>query len=189
MFLSFRRIIPLALATLTASLFALSAAAPALAGTVTGTLVLTGGTLSIAVADAPDLSLTLNGSDQTASDTFEIDAKDLRGSGAGWKVTVTSTTFTNLEGKTLANTAATITGVSALCDGGTCSEPVNGIGYPLTVPADEVAPTAATLFNAAVDSGMGDFTLTPTFQLSVPANAYAGNYSSTITLDIASGPN
>jgi uncharacterized membrane protein len=35
---------------------------------------------------------------------------------------------------------------------------------------------------------MGDFTLTPTVDVTIPANAYAGTYTSTITLAVASAP-
>lgn len=190
MFASIRRIPSLVLAGLSAGLLALGATVPAFAGDVTGTFGLTGGPLAIAASDAPTVNLTLDGTDQSTTDTFTIDAKDLRGTGAGWKVTITSTLFTNGDGKTLADDAAEITGIAVDCDDGTCTDPENGVGYPLTIPADVVAPAeAATLFNAGADKGMGDFTLTPTFKLSVPANAYAGSYSSTITLDIASGPN
>jgi hypothetical protein len=35
---------------------------------------------------------------------------------------------------------------------------------------------------------MGDFNLTPTLQVSVPANAYAGTYTSTLTIAVVSGP-
>jgi len=35
---------------------------------------------------------------------------------------------------------------------------------------------------------MGSFTITPTVKVSVPANAYAGIYTSTVTLAVVSGP-
>jgi hypothetical protein len=59
---------------------------------------------------------------------------------------------------------------------------------PVTVPADVTAPTAITFFNATADSGMGDFTVTPTYRVTIPANTYAGEYSSTITITVATGP-
>jgi hypothetical protein len=45
-----------------------------------------------------------------------------------------------------------------------------------------------TFYNAAANTGMGDFTVTPTVEVSVPANAYAGTYTSTLTLAVVSGP-
>jgi hypothetical protein len=56
------------------------------------------------------------------------------------------------------------------------------------VPAGSTAPTATKLLNAATASGVGNQTVTPTFKLAVPANTYAGTYTSTWTLTLASGP-
>jgi hypothetical protein len=50
------------------------------------------------------------------------------------------------------------------------------------------ASPAAKFFSAAADSGMGNFTVTPAVDVSVPANSYAGTYSSTLTLAATSGP-
>lgn len=163
-------------------------ASPIFADDVTGSLDINGGSLTMATADDPTFSaITLDGTDQSSSDPIDIDVNDSTGTGNGWKLQVTSTTFTNGGGKTLPNTALAITGVSSVCDT-TCTNPTNGTSYSLTVPADTVAPTAVTFFNSAVDTGMGDFTVTPTFELSVPATAYAGTYNSTVTITIASGP-
>jgi hypothetical protein len=73
-------------------------------------------------------------------------------------------------------------------EGNTCTDPTNSVTYPLTVPADTDAPDAVAFYNAASSTGMGSFTVTPTMSLTVPANAYAGSYSSTITLAIDNGP-
>jgi hypothetical protein len=35
---------------------------------------------------------------------------------------------------------------------------------------------------------MGRFTVTPTINVAIPGNAYAGNYSSTITIAAVTGP-
>lgn len=172
------------------AVLSVGAIAPAFADDVTGTANITGGSLAMAATDAPTLAATLNGTDQTVTDTFVIDAKDNRGTGAGWKLQITSTQFSTggATPKTLSTSAATITGATVICDAGTCTNPTNSITYPLTVPAGATAPAAVSLYNAALDTGMGDFTVTPTFQVAVPANAYAGNYSSTVTLTIATAP-
>jgi hypothetical protein len=44
------------------------------------------------------------------------------------------------------------------------------------------------LFNAAANTGMGRFTVTPTIGVAVPGNAYAGTYTSTVTVAAVSGP-
>jgi len=167
---------------------AFALALPIYADDVTGSLTVTGGSLTVAATDNPAFSsITLDGTDQTVPDTIAIDVNDSTGSGSGWKLQVTSTTFTNAGSKTLPNTAMAITGVSSVCDV-TCTNPTNGVSYSVTVPADTAAPAAVSFFNAAVDTGMGDFTVTPTLVLSVPATTYAGTYNSTVTITIASGP-
>jgi hypothetical protein len=101
---------------------------------------------------------------------------------------VTSTEFTD-GSHTLPLTALSITGVTSGCDGTTCTNPTNGITYTsFIVPADTTAPTAIKFFEAAAGTGLGDFTITPTFALAVPATTYAGTYNSTVTLTIANLP-
>ena len=48
--------------------------------------------------------------------------------------------------------------------------------------------TAQTIYNAAVNTGRGTFTVTSTFQLDYLANALPGTYSSTVTLAGSTGP-
>ena len=46
-----------------------------------------------------------------------------------------------------------MTGVTASCAQGTCTDPTNSVTYPLGVPAGATAPTAVKFFNA--DKGDG----------------------------------
>lgn len=157
---------------------------------VLATSVVSATTLTMSATDAPSVTVTLNGTDQTAADPFIIDVKDTRSVNDGWKLQITSTQFSTggASPKTLSTTAASITGVSATCDVSPCTDPVNGTTYPVPVPAGATAPASVAFFNAASLTGIGDFTITPTFQVRVPANAYAGSYNSTLTITIASGP-
>lgn len=133
--------------------------------------------------------VTLNGLDQTASVSIPTTLNDSRGTGTGWNMTITSTQFTKGGGKVLPADASRITGVTSTCDNGsTCTAANNSVGYPLTVPADVSAPDAVKFFNAASTTGMGKFTVTPSVSVSVPANSYAGTYTSTLTLAATSGP-
>ncbi len=172
----------------TVSVFAV---VPALADGSGVTATLTGGSLSESTSAAPSVSVTLNGTDQVKSYTVPITVTDATGSGDGWELTITSTTFAT-EGAThsFATDATTITGVTAVCtEGNTCTDPDNSITYSsFTVPAGTSAPDPVVFYNAAADSGLGSFTVTPTMYLAVPANMYAGSYSSTITLSIDNGP-
>ena len=169
---------------------ALVVAAVALAGTVTATATVTGaGSLSLSHGATATLSDTLDGSDQTVNYTLPLTMNDLRGSGAGWNLTMTSTTFNDGSGHTLATTASSIASAAIACTvGGTCTNPTNSIGYPLTVPAAATAPTAVKVFNAAANTGMGRFTVTPSINVSIPGNSYAGSYSSTLTIAAVTGP-
>jgi hypothetical protein len=155
----------------------------------TGSVTVDGGTLSMGTPTDPTFTLvTLDGTDKTTTAISVIDVKDLTGTGAGWNLQVTSTTFTSTVGShALANTTTTITGVTDGCDA-TCTDPTNVIGYAVNVPADTAAPTAVKFFSAEANTGMGDFTITPTFQMAIPADTFAGTYESTITVSIVSAP-
>lgn len=133
-------------------------------------------------------STALNGTDQTISQTQTLDISDARGSGAGWNVTATSTTFTN--GGTPLGGATTMTSApSAACDAGvSCVTPTNSVTYPYTLPAAGTAPLATKMYNAATNTGTGALTVTPTWRLLVPATASVGTYTSTWTLSLVSGP-
>jgi len=174
----------------TAAAIALAAATSAAAANVTATATVTAGTLSLSTSATPSVSVTLDGTDKTPTYTLPMTVNDATGSGTGWNVTVTSTTFTSgAPVHTLSTSASSVTGVTSTCAGGTtCTNPTNSIGYPLTVPAAGTAPTAVKLFNAAANSGMGRFTVTPSISVSVPGNSFAGTYSSTVTVAVASGP-
>lgn len=163
---------------------------PLLADVGLGVPGVSAGSLTETALSGPSLSVTLNGSDQAPSTTFSVEVNDATGSGAGWRVQITSTQFTTggTSPHTLAPSAAAITAVSAVCKQGTCTAPANSIAYPVLVPAGATPPGAVSFFNAAVNTGLGDFTLTPTLRVSVPANSYAGSYTTTLTLSIASGP-
>lgn len=169
----------------------LLAPASALAATATSTGTVSAGTLSLSTTAAPTFSAALDGTDQTPTYTLPATVNDATGSGSGWNTTVTSTQFTTggATPQTLATTASSMTAVtSAATAGTTTTAPTNAITYPLTVPAAATAPAPVKYFNAAANTGMGEFTLTPTVGVSIPANTYAGSYSSTLTLASVSGP-
>jgi hypothetical protein len=169
---------------------ALAAAATASAANVTATATVNAGTLTLSTTASPGVSVTLDGTDQTPSYTLPMTVNDATGSGTGWNVTITSTTFSTGGGSPhlLSTSASTATAVSSTCATGTCTNPSNSISYPLAVPAGSSAPTAVKLFNAAATSGMGKFTVTPTVGVAIPANTYAGTYQSTVTVAVVSGP-
>lgn len=171
----------------------LFAAAPALATTAQETL--TAGSLGFASApgNVTFPGTTLNGQNKTVTASQPLDIADATGSGSGWNITATSTVFKSAVGNyTLPTGATTVASApgAPTCDTNVTCTPGGSttVSYPYSLPAAATAPTATKLFNAPAGTGMGDQTLTPTWTLAIPGNAYAGNYSSTWTLSLVSGP-
>ena len=163
---------------------ALAAATAALAGTYAATATVTGAAgLSLSLPAGPSLTDTLDGADQTATYAPILGVIDARGSGAGWNITVAATTFSDGSGHTLA--PGTVSSVSAACHAAsTCTTPTSsGITYPLTISG-----TAAKFFNAATSTGLGKVDVTPSIDVLIPGNAFAGTYTSTVTIAAATGP-
>jgi WxL domain surface cell wall-binding len=168
---------------------ALVLAGVAVAGTVTATATVTGaGSLALSNGATATISDTLDGTDQVVSYALPLAMTDARGTGTGWNLTITSTTFTTGT-HSLAAGASSIGSVASACvAGGTCTNPTSSISYPLTVPAAATAPTAVKVFNAAAGTGLGRFTITPSVNVTIPGNSYAGSYASTLTIAAISGP-
>jgi hypothetical protein len=158
-------------------------------GNTTGTATLTAGTLSFTPPTTVDFAGTLTGAAQSLPASQAIDVFDDTGSGAGWNITLTSTTFTS-GGNTLSTTGTTDTGATGACDATiTCTLGNNAATtYPLVVPAGTTAPTAVKIQTAAAASGLANQTWTHSMALAVPAVARAGVYSSTWTYSLVSGP-
>lgn len=169
----------------------LLAAGPAGATTASATLNAGGLGFASTPGNVTFPSTTLNGQNKTINATQPVDIADATGSGAGWNVTATSTLFTS--GSYTLPAGATVVGsapATPTCDTNvTCTAAgTPTVTYPYSLPAGATAPTATKLFNAPVGTGMGDQTVTPTWTLGIPGNAYAGNYTSTWTLSLVSGP-
>lgn len=154
---------------------------PSAAGTITLTVTVT----TASPVTAP--GVTLSGIDQTTTFTvlsrvtYDDDAGN--GNNLGWKLNV-SATLPTVSGRSLP--ALIVTGVTrANCTAGqsSCVNPVNSVTWPITV-----GTTATKVYNAAANTGKGNVVLTTTYQITYPANAIAGTYSSTITYAVATGP-
>ncbi len=166
---------------------------PVVALGATGTATIAAGSLGF-VSTPPNVtfSATLNGLDQSVTTTQALDVGDATGSGTGWNITATSTTFSTGGGspRLLSTTATSLTGAPTdACDASaTCTLATNSVTYPYVLPAAGTAPTATKMYNAAANTGLGNQTVTPTWRLSVPANTFAGTYTSTWTISLVSGP-
>jgi hypothetical protein len=170
--------------TLALVALALAAATAALAGTLTTTATVSGTAgISLNLPSNPSLSDTLDGTDQTVSYSPLLGVVDARGTGAGWNLQISATAFSDGSGHTLAQ--GQVGSVAQACKAGsTCTAATaSGITYPLTI-----GTTASKLFNAALSTGLGKLDITPTINVAIPGNAYAGTYTSTVTLAATTGP-
>ena len=162
---------------------ALAAATAALAGTLTPTATISGAAgMSMTLPSGPSMTSTLDGTDQVVSWSALLGIVDARGSGAGWNLTASATNFSDSAGHTI--TPGAIGSVTSACRGGnSCTGATNSVTYPITITG-----TAAKFFNASADSGLGKVDVTPSVDVTIPGNAYAGTYTSTVTLAAVSGP-
>jgi hypothetical protein len=180
--------------------------------TDSGTLTFTAGTLTLASPTVLTWSAVNNGLNQavvdtnTAHQTYVVD--DATGSGAGWNVTVSATTFTNgtvslpLAGTFSTNgsvaSATVATAPTAVCTGGgACTLPTDtAVTYPVAVTCAASAPTPVKIYDAAIGppSGLGSITIgypgaaAVGWWVTVPANAVPATYTSTITLEVITAP-
>ncbi len=183
-----RTMLPAAAVTIGSLLFV---AAPAMATTASETL--TAGSLGFASTPGSVTfpATTLNGQDKTVTAQQPLDIADATGSGAGWNITATSTLFKSGTNALPAG-ATTVSSAPAAptCDSNVTCTPGGSttVSFPYTLPAAATAPTATKLFNAPAGTGMGDQTVTPSWSLAIPGNAYAGSYTSTWTLSLVSAP-
>lgn len=176
--------------------------------TMTGTVNLSGGALTLTSPSSLTWTGTLTGIDQSIVDTISGDQQytvnDATGSGAGWHVTTSATTFTNGShtfpdtGTFVTNGSATsitaTTAPTATCTA-TCTLPSNSTTYPVAVTTAASSPTPVTIYDTAAASGMGQIVIGGSTQpnpvgwwVNVPASASAGAYTSTITMAVISGP-
>jgi hypothetical protein len=151
---------------------------------------------------------TLNGNNQSVTDAVSGDQQlavsDATGSGAGWHITVSATTFSNgthtlsdtgtfvLSGSISSITASTAPTASCVTS---CTPPSDVATYPVAITTASSSPPPADVYDVAAGSGLGAITLgghsaaDPVgWWVNVPANARAGAYTSTVTVSIVSGP-
>ncbi len=188
---------------------------PVTAGTActdTGTLTFSAGTLALTSPTALTWSGAGNGLDQelvdatTAHQSYLVD--DATGSGAGWNVTVSATTFTSTSpAATLPNagtlstngsitSATAAVGPTAACtSGATCTLPTDtAVSYPVAITTAATSPTAYKVYDALAASGLGSITIglpgtAPVgWWVDVRANATPATYTSTVTLEVISAP-
>jgi hypothetical protein len=149
--------------------------------------VVTGGTLSISNPAAGDFTpVTLNGTDQSPTASLAaFTVNDARGTGVGWHVTAQASQFANA-GATRALVAGSLEMSEPTVDANGTSSPEPDVAAgPYVIDNG----SAVSIASAALDEGMGayDFSDT-TLTLTVPADAYAATYLSTVTISVVTAP-
>jgi hypothetical protein len=170
--------------------------------------VVISGLLTLTAPTSLTWAVTLNGTPQWTTDATTADQQytvdDQTGSGLGWHVTVSATTFTTGT-YSLADTGSFQTngsvsllsstaGPSAQCVS-TCTLPTNTSTYPVAITTAASSPTAYTIFDTAAGTGLGNILIGGSssanpigWWINVPATARAGVYTSTVTFSVISAP-
>jgi hypothetical protein len=166
------------------------------------------GSLTLSSPASLTWATTLNGTNQSVVDAIAADQQltlaDTTATGAGWHITVSATTPTSgvhalAATGTLVYTGS-ITSVSATtaptatCSG-TCTLPTDLTAYPVAITTATSSPPTFTLYDAKAGSGLGTVIIgghtsanPGGWWVNLPANAFAGTYTATVTLAVVSGP-
>jgi hypothetical protein len=184
--------------------------------TATGTLSVTPGNLTFTTPATLAWTSLLNGTAQTAVDTRPGDqvatVDDASGTQAGWRVSLTATTFTNsayatnntlpdtgtfsLTGSVTSPTSPTDPAITCVVVN-TCTVPVPGgaVTFPLQIPTSSTGSATTIIGDAIAGTGVGNVQLGGStsaaplgWWLNIPGTALAGSYVSNLTATISTGP-
>ncbi len=161
-------------------------------------LTITGGALSASgsMGFSNFSAVTLDGTQRTTTATWSLpNVTDARGTGAGWKYTLSLTPFAEYAagayvagGKSLAASSLQVTTAPVVSQVDTSSSPANTV---VSVPTGAALDTgsAVTLPSAAVGGGMGSYSASAmTARLTIPASAYAKSYKTDATISLDATP-
>jgi hypothetical protein len=163
-------------------------AAQASSTAATGTL--TAGALSVTAPVITPFSATLTGITQTVNTAVGgWSVNDATGGNTGYSITVAATNPTVAGSAAGAGTGGSITLTPTAATAATGNPTATG---PTATAAQALSTTAATIDNAAANSGEGDWnfaadngTTQNNLAVVIPGNASAGAYSSTLTFTTA----
>jgi hypothetical protein len=181
--------------------------------TMTGTLTLTAGTLNLTTSTSLSWTGAVTGADLKLVDLTAADETytvvDATGSGAGWHVTTSATTFTTGP-LSLANTgtfstngslvSSTATGypTTACTASSTCTVPTHTTApttYPVLITTATSAPPTSVIYDANAATGIGSIAIGGSgnpapvgWWLNVPGNTKPGSYVSSISMAVITAP-
>jgi hypothetical protein len=179
--------------------------------TLTGTLTLITGSLTLTAPDQLEWSGQVTGVDQNLVDTVADEqdylVNDATGTGPGWHVLLSATTFKTAGGAALPNTGTFVTNGSltsitstaaptASCaSGSTCALPSLLTTYPVPIPTATTSPPLVDIYETNTGTGEGSILIggagnpNPVgWWLHLPSNILFGTYTSTITMSVVAGP-
>ncbi len=152
-----------------------------------GIITLTGGTLSVLPQNVDFGTHVLTGYNQTFQGTTTAwTVADPTGTGAGWHLSIKATDFSK-NGDT--SKKISVAGFKASLDDATIAN-VDGNDKPVSTMTAllQLSTSDQTMASAVPGTGMGTYTVLPTFTLDVPAEAYAGSYTAIMTATATSAP-
>jgi hypothetical protein len=141
--------------------------------------------LSISTAAVTFPNVNLTGYDQSvvgATSAWQVDAT---GELSGWNATILATEFTNGFGGVIPVSNLEF----RLADAN-----ISLVSGDPTLPSSaqtsytSLSGTALRFLSAASGTGDGIYNLLPEFRLTIPAETYVGNYTSTLTISVNAGP-
>jgi alpha-tubulin suppressor-like RCC1 family protein len=152
---------------------------------------------------AADTGYNLAVVDQASGDQ-QLTVTDTTGTNAGWHVTVSATTLTTgtytvpnagalvLTGST--SSSASSSAPSTACVG-SCTLPTDTTTYPVSITTAASSPASYTVYDTAANTGMGQITIGGSASANpvgwwvvAPGDARAGTYTTTLTVQLISGP-
>jgi plastocyanin len=154
------------------------------AGAVVASVTVLAGALTNTAQNVAFGNVTLGGADQTIPATAAVwQAKDARGTGAGWNVTLSSTNFTGAGTIAVSNFKVRQPQAQVVAGAGSSTAPSSQV-----LSFQSLSATPLKLLSATGGAGMGTYDYTPDFQLTVPASTAAGAHTANVTVSINTGP-
>lgn len=159
----------------------------ATSSTHTATVSITGGERSLsAMTNITFPTVPLSGQQKTTTfDIGNMTAIDATGTGSAWYVTASATQASS-GSKTLPTGSLKMDPVTSVAKSDATS---SNVPTAAQTTAKAIDSGAVTILNASAGNGMGTYTVNiGEVELTVPANTYAGSYSSNVTYAFVTAP-
>lgn len=144
--------------------------------------------LAVTITNASFGSKAYSFVDQTAVGSLLVTATDSRGTATGWNVTLSASDFVSgpntFDIHFLSLSAGT---PNAVLSGGTTGT-MSGVNATSAAPVQETGTSTTKILAAGAGSGSGQYSLPMAGSLTIPGGTLVGNYASTVSVAIVSGP-